>query len=71
MHQKGKFGCYGWFNAQCINERGLLKDYNVKLRIFSGDESEITLYKVDSLIHYNPHAGINDLTKVMNSLSYV
>ena len=51
-----------------INERGLSKDFNVKVNNILGGTSETVLDKIEDLVKCKPsslivHAGTNDLTK--------
>ena len=59
-----------------INERGLSKDFNVKVNNIPGGTSETVLDKVEELVKCKPsslivHAGTNDLTKGRNVLNNV
>ena len=59
-----------------INERGLSKDFNVKVNNIPGGTSETVLDKIDELVKCKPsslivHAGTNDLTKGKNVLNNV
>ena len=59
-----------------INERGLSKDFNVKVNNIPGGTSETVLDKIEELVKCKPsslivHAGTNDLTKGKNVLNNV
>ena len=58
-----------------INERGLSKDFNVKVNSIPGGTSETVLEKIEELVKCKPsnlivHAGTNGLTKknVLNNV---
>ena len=59
-----------------INERGLYKNFNVKVNNIRGGTNETVLEKIDELVKGKPsslivHAGTNDLTKGKNVLNNV
>ena len=59
-----------------INERGLYKDFNVKVNNIPGGTNETVLEKIDELVKCKAsslivHAGTNDLTKGKNVLNNV
>ena len=59
-----------------VNERGLFKDFNVKVNNIPGGTSEAVLEKIEELVKCKPsslivHTGTKDLTKGKNVLNNV
>ena len=59
-----------------VNEKGLSKSHNVKVKNYPGATSEDILDKIDDLLKVKPdcllvHVGTNDLTNNVNLLSSV
>ena len=59
-----------------VNEKGLSKSHNVKVKNYPGATSENILDKIDDLLKVKPdfllgHAGTNDLTNNVNLLNSV
>ena len=59
-----------------MNEKGLLKSHNVKVKNYRGATSDDILDKIDDLLKVKPdclsvHVGTNDLTNNVNLLNSV